>query len=66
MKVVAPLKKNEKNPLLLSLIFINRFEGSCGTFGGELKNPIVVNDIKLVCPKKNNDHGVDVSTIIII
>jgi hypothetical protein len=47
-------------------MLINRFEGSCGTFGGEKKPPIVVNNIRLVCPKENNDHGVHVSMIIVI
>jgi hypothetical protein len=40
MKVVALLKNNEKNPPLLSMIFINRFERSCGTFGKGKKNPL--------------------------
>jgi hypothetical protein len=73
MKVVAPSKKNEKNPPLLSTTLINRFEGNCDTFGKEGKNPIVINDIGLVCLKKkyfylvkNNDHGMDVSMIIVI
>jgi hypothetical protein len=32
-------------------MFINSFEGSCGTFG-EGKKSIVINDIGLVCSKK--------------
>jgi hypothetical protein len=56
----------KKNPPLLFTMLINRFEGSCGTFGGEKKPPIVVNNIRLVCPKENNDHGVHVSMIIVI
>jgi hypothetical protein len=34
-KNVTPLKKNEKKIPLLFTTFINRFEGSCGTFGEE-------------------------------
>jgi len=41
MKVVAPLKNNEKNPPLLSTMLIKRFEGSCGTFGEGEKNPLI-------------------------
>jgi hypothetical protein len=52
MKVLAPSKKNEKNPPLLSTTLIIRFEGNCGTFGKEKKKPIVVNNIGSICPKK--------------
>jgi len=53
MKVVAPLKKNEKNLPLLSMTLINRFEGSCGSFTeGKKKKLIVINDIGLVCSQK--------------
>jgi hypothetical protein len=65
----------KKTPLL-STTLINKFERSCGTFkerGG--KQPIVINDIRLVCLRKNikiqiliknnNDHGVDVNIIVI-
>jgi hypothetical protein len=69
---VAPLKKNEKNPLLSPTMLINRFERSCGTFGEE-KKPNVVNNTWLTClekknyfPLKKNDHGVDVNMIIVI
>jgi hypothetical protein len=34
---VAPLKKNEKNPPFSFMMFINRLEGSCGTFGEKNK-----------------------------
>jgi len=60
----------------LPTTFINKFERSYGTYrkgGGKLT---VINDIGSVCPKKddfiflkfnnNNDHGVDVSIIIVI
>jgi hypothetical protein len=48
------------------MTLINRFEGSCGTFEKE-KNPIVINNIGSICPKKTtNDHGVDVNMIIVI
>jgi hypothetical protein len=50
---VAPLKKNEKKSPLLSMMLINRFKGSYGTFGEE-KKPIVVNNIGLVCLGKKN------------
>jgi hypothetical protein len=65
---MAPLKKNEKKPSLLSTMLINRFDGSCGTFGEGKKKPIVVNKIGSICSRKKikNDHGVDVSTIITI
>jgi hypothetical protein len=54
-KVVAPLKKNEKkNPLLSPTMLINRFEGSCGTFGEE-KKPNVVNNTWLTCLEKNKN-----------
>jgi hypothetical protein len=62
----------EKNSPLLSTTFINRFEGNCGTFGKETKNPSIVNDNEPICLRKikyqiyNNNHGVDVSMIIII
>jgi hypothetical protein len=45
---MAPLKNNEKNSPLMT--FINRFKGSYGTFGK--KKIVVVNDTRLVCPKK--------------
>jgi hypothetical protein len=48
---VSPLKNNEKRIRLSSRIVINRFEGSCGTFGKE-KKPIVINDIGLLPPPK--------------
>jgi hypothetical protein len=54
MKVVAPSKKNEKNLPLLSMMFINRFEGSCGTFQEEKKS-IVINDTGFVCFKKKKN-----------
>jgi hypothetical protein len=38
MKVVAPLKNNEKNPSLLSMLFINKFDESRDTFGEGKKN----------------------------
>jgi hypothetical protein len=41
MKVVAPLKNNEKQSPLLSTTFINRFERSCATFGNENKNALL-------------------------
>jgi hypothetical protein len=47
MKIVAPLKKNEKNSPLSSKTLINRFEGSCGTFEKE-KKPNV--DARSICP----------------
>ncbi len=34
-EIVTPLKKNEKQIPLLFTTFINRFEGSYGTFGEE-------------------------------
>jgi hypothetical protein len=52
MKVMAPSKKNGKNPPILSMVFINSFEGNCGTFGVEEKKLIVVNDIRSVCLNK--------------
>jgi hypothetical protein len=36
---VSPLKNNEKRIRLSSRIVINRFEGSCGTFGEGKQNP---------------------------
>jgi hypothetical protein len=30
-----------KKSLLLSMTFINMFEGNCGTFGKETKNPLL-------------------------
>jgi hypothetical protein len=51
MKIMAPSKKNEKNPPLLSMVLINSCEGNCGTFGVEENKLIVVNDIGLVCLK---------------
>jgi hypothetical protein len=53
MKVVTPLKNNEKKSPSLSTTFINRFERSCATFGKEKNKCIVVNNTKLVCPKVN-------------
>ncbi len=54
----------------------NRFEGSCGNFAKEgpgkaQENPIIVNGYCSICSKDNNnlkknDHGLDVSRIIII
>jgi hypothetical protein len=41
----------ENNPSLFSMTLINRFEGSCGTFGEE-KKPMVVNNTKLICLEK--------------
>jgi hypothetical protein len=45
-----PPRKMENNPSLFSMTFINRFGGSCGTFGEE-KKPMVVNNTKLICPE---------------
>jgi len=58
------------------MLLINRFKGSCDTFG-KGKKPNVIDDIGSVCPKRkekpfkniiiiNNNHGVDVSIIILI
>jgi hypothetical protein len=33
MKVVTPSKMNEKKSPMLSMMLINRFEGTCATFG---------------------------------
>jgi hypothetical protein len=64
----------KKNPLLSPMMLINRFEGSCGTFGEE-KKPNVVNNTRSTCLENenfififflNNDHGVDVNNIIVI
>jgi hypothetical protein len=56
----------KENIPLLFTTFINRFEGSCGTFGEE-KKFIIINDIGSVCPYiYNNNHGVDVSMIIVM
>jgi hypothetical protein len=76
MEVVAPSKKNEKNPPLLSTMFIIRFEGNCGTFGKERKTPLLSMTLCHFAPPKKkplflflffkNDHGVDVSMIIVI
>jgi len=38
---MAPLKKNEKKPSLLSTMLINRFDRSCGTFGEGKKKPLL-------------------------
>jgi len=49
---MAPLKKIMKKEItLLSTTLLNRFEGSCDTFGEGKKNPIVINDIRSICPK---------------
>jgi len=49
-KVVAPSKKDEKKNPLLSTTFIDRFEGSCGTFGEEKNTQLFAHG--LVCPRK--------------
>jgi hypothetical protein len=41
----------ENNLSLLSMTLVNRFEGNCGTLGGK-KNPIVVNNTRLICLAK--------------
>jgi hypothetical protein len=76
MKVVAPLKKNEKNLPLLSMTFINSFEGSYGNFREGRKKFIVINDIGSICSQKieinyfyfsiKKNHGVYVSMTIVI
>jgi len=47
---VAPSKKDEKKNPLLSTTFIDRFEGSCGTFGEEKNTQLFAHG--LVCPRK--------------
>jgi hypothetical protein len=55
----------KKNPLLL-MIIINRFERSCGTFKRrEGKNLLLSTTFGQFAPKKKNDHGVDVSIIMV-
>jgi hypothetical protein len=50
-KIVAPLKKNEKNPPLSSTTLINRFEGNCGTFGKGKQKSTIIDDIPSICLK---------------
>jgi hypothetical protein len=39
----------KNNPPLSSTTLVNRFEGSCGTFGKEKQKPTIVNDIWSIC-----------------
>jgi hypothetical protein len=55
------------------MMLINRFVGSCGIFGKEKKNSMSLTTLGqltqnkiFILKKKNNNHGVDVSMIIII
>jgi hypothetical protein len=71
MKVVAPSQK--KNPPLLSMTLINKFERSCATFGEGKKNPLSSTTLGQFAPLNknnniniNNHHGVDVSMILLI
>jgi hypothetical protein len=42
----------KKNPSLLSMLFINRFDKSRDTFGKGKKKPNIINKTKLVCFEK--------------
>jgi hypothetical protein len=46
-------KEWKKKSPLSSTTLINRFEGSCGTFG-EQKKPNVIIAARLICPWKEN------------
>jgi hypothetical protein len=67
----------KKNPPLLSIMLINSFDGSCGTFGEGKKKPKSSMTMGQFVPKSNNNqflflfspnnnHGVDVNMIIVI
>jgi hypothetical protein len=43
----------KNNPPLSSTTFINRFEGSFGTFGEGKQKPTIIDDIRSVCSKIN-------------
>ncbi len=65
-------KEWKKNPPLWPTIIICRFERSCGTFrGGGGKNLVLLTIVSQFAQKyyiyiyNNNDHGVDVSIVMV-
>jgi hypothetical protein len=58
-KVVPPLKIKKLNPPLSSTTLINRFEGSCGTFGNGKKKPALSSTTlgQFVHQKKNSKNN---------